>query len=415
MDTLWKEGERIYGQIRALAGISEPCAAGTQRQSYSAAYRRGADFIRSCMEDLGMEIREDQAGNLFGTLRGTCPDLPAVLSGSHLDTVRCAGAFDGAAGVLCALSAARMVRGSGEPLRHSFTVVGTVGEEGTRFGKVLLGSQCMAGDFTEGMQDSLIGPEDGLTMRQALQAYGLSGDLSEAAWREPVLAFLELHGEQGPVLEETGTDLGIVETITGIERFSITIDGMSGHCGTVPMDRRSDAGIAAARIMVSVRDYCRRTWPDQATVTFGSLSLEPGSSNVIPGKCVFSADLRAGEAAVLKNVCRFLKEETVRICADEGGCRPKICSLGSTAPVRMDPHLRELLAESCAYLGYTCRRMNSGAGHDSMVFASRWPTAMLFLPNAGGISHHPDEEIRPAFLQKGTEVLYRTLRQLDRE
>ena len=193
--------------IETLYSISEPCEAGVQRQSYSKAYRRGVDYIRQKMDEIGLITKEDQVGNVFGTLEGRESYMPCLMSGSHLDTVHCAGAFDGIAGVVCAIEAARMIKESGQPLRHPFTVVGTIGEEGTRFGQVLLGSQFMTGIFGAEQLDILKGVEDGKTLRQVMIEYGLSGDVNKVCIdKDAVCAVVELHGEQGPVLEEEGID-----------------------------------------------------------------------------------------------------------------------------------------------------------------------------------------------------------------
>ena len=235
--------KRLQTEIETLKNISEPCQCGTTRYSYSKAYKEGVSYVRGVMEDCGLKTREDGVGNLIGTLPGTEPGLSKILSGSHLDTVRCAGAFDGIAGVLCAIEAARMVKESGVPLRHTYEALGMIGEEGTRFGKALLGSQFIAGIYGADELDEFVGTEDGKTMRQAMNEYGLSGELDGVSRKdENVKAFLEIHGEQGPVLEQGQKEIGIVDTIVGLSWLVVKVTGQAGHSGTVPMNLRKDAG-----------------------------------------------------------------------------------------------------------------------------------------------------------------------------
>lgn len=404
--------DRLKEMIEGLSSISEPCEAGVQRRSYSKAYRQGVDYIKEKMQEAGLKTKEDEVGNVFGVLEGSESHLPTLMSGSHLDTVRCAGSFDGIAGVACAIEAANMINKSGHPLRHPFTVVGTIGEEGTRFGQVLLGSQFMTGVFGEEQLDLLKGEEDGKTLREAMLEYGLTGDISHVSMRKnSVTAFLELHGEQGPVLEKCGDDIGIVNAIAGIAWLEITITGETNHSGTVPMDQRKDAGICSYSIIMEMNQYLMNQYCGQATLTVGQLTLSPGSSNCIPGKCVFTMDIRSGNANIIKSILGYLK-----VCSEKqrkNGMIVESRILSYRDPVMMEKSIQEVIEKSCQELGYSYRYMDSGAGHDSMIFAKYWPTAMLFLPNRDGISHNPAEYIDYDAMKKGTEVLYHTIRRLD--
>lgn len=404
--------DHLKEMIETMFSISEPCEEGVQRQSYSAAYRKGVDYIKEEMEKVGLITSEDGVGNVFGRLEGEEEELPVLMSGSHLDTVRCAGGFDGIAGVVCAIEAARMVKESGQPLRHPFIVVGTIGEEGTRFGQVLLGSQFMTGVFGEKQLDSIRGVEDGKTMRETMLDYGLSGDISDVRITpEKVAAMVELHGEQGPVLEESRNDIGIVEAIAGIAWLEITVTGESNHSGTVPMNLRKDAGISAYTMILQLNEYIRDNYCGKATMTAGQLTLSPGSANCIPGKCGFTLDIRSGNVDILKKILDY-----VEVCANEqrkDDMIVEVKTLSYRDPVLMEKSIQEIIAQSCQEMQLSYQYMDSGAGHDSMIFAKRWPTAMLFLPNRDGISHNPAEYIDYDAMKKGTEVLYRTLRHLD--
>ena len=407
--------KRLQAEIETLKNISEPCQCGTTRYSYSKAYKKGVSYVRGVMEACGLKTREDGVGNLIGTLPGTEPGLSKILSGSHLDTVRCAGAFDGIAGVLCAIEAARMVKESGVPLRHTYEALGMIGEEGTRFGKALLGSQFIAGIYGADELDEFVGTEDGKTMRQAMKEYGLCGELDGVSKKgENVKAFLEIHGEQGPVLEQGKKEIGIVDTIVGLSWLVVKVTGQAGHSGTVPMNLRKDAGTGAFHLLCRIHDYVYENYCGQATLTAGQLTLSPGSMNSIPGQCEFSLDIRSGEEKIIRDILSHLERYAGEI-REKYSMQVEIQELTRKEPVKMDTQLADSIEKTCEELGYTNMRLNSGAGHDSMVFAKLWNTAMIFLPNRDGISHHPDEWIDYEAMEAGSRVLYEMIRKLDKE
>lgn len=404
---------RIQSDIERLKNISEPCDAGTTRIGYTQTYRDGADFFKRRMAEAGLSIREDSAGNVYGKLEGTEAGLPVILSGSHLDTVRCAGAFDGIAGAVCALEAARMLRENGVSLRHSFEVIGTMEEEGTRFGQVLMGSQFITGAFGDKELDTISDP-DGTTLREILKDY-LPADAC-LAYREnsEILAVLELHDEQGPVLEAENIDIGIVENIVAISWLTVTVTGFAGHAGTVPMPLRQDAATGAFRLIDSIARHTAANYAYSATATIGKLELLPGSSNCIPSKCVFTVDLRSGNMSNIDDITSFIQKRSEEI-AKECNLEIQVHIDSRKDPIAMDGKLRGLLRKSCEQSGYSCRDINSGAGHDAMIFSTRWPTAMLFVPCVKGITHNPAEHVSPEALAKGTDVLYQTILALDTE
>ena len=404
---------RIQSDIERLKSISEPCEAGTTRIGFTQTYREGADFFKRRMVEAGLSVREDSAGNVYGKLAGSKSGLPVILSGSHLDTVRCAGAFDGIAGAVCALEAARMIKENGVPLRHSFEVIGTMEEEGTRFGQVLLGSQFITGVFGDKDLDT-IGDPDGITLREILKDY-LPADVCPA-YRESgeILAVLELHDEQGPVLEAENIDIGIVEKIVAISWLTVTVTGFAGHAGTVPMPLRQDAATGACRLIDSIARHTIANYAYSATATIGKLELLPGSTNCIPAKCIFTVDLRSGSMSNIDDLTAFIQkraEETAKECH----LTIHVHVDSRKDPIAMDGTLREMIRKSCAKSGCSCRDINSGAGHDAMIFSGRWPTAMLFVPCVKGITHNPAEYVSPEALAKGTDVLYQTILALDAE
>ena len=404
---------RIQADIGQLKSISEPCEAGTTRIGFTPMYRRGVDYFKRRMSETGLYVREDGIGNIYGRLEGTENGLPVILSGSHLDTVRCAGAYDGIAGTVCALEAARMLIENGISLRHSYEVIGTIEEEGSRFGQVLIGSQFITGVFGDKELDALSDP-DGTTLREILKAY-LPADTCPAYRQDDeILAFLELHDEQGPVLETENIDIGIVESIVAISWLTVTVTGFAGHAGTVPMPLRQDAATGACRLIDNIARHTAEHYAYRATATVGKLELLPGSPNCIPSKCIFTVDLRSGKMSDIDELAAFIRklaEEVERQCNVE----IQINMDFRQESIAMDEKLRGLLKKSCERLGFHNKYINSGAGHDAMVFSARWPTAMLFVPCAKGITHNPAEYVSPEALVKGTNVLYQTILCLDSE
>lgn len=405
--------KRIKKSIETLKIISEPCEFGTQRQSYTEAYKEGAVYVKRTMEEYGLNVHVDGIGNVTGTLIGTKPDLPKIISGSHLDTVLCAGAFDGIAGVVCAMEVAKLIVDSNNPLRHTYQVIGMVGEEGTRFGKALLGSQFIAGIYSEKQLHKFRGSEDNKTMYDAMIEYGLSGDISNVSKKdEKVKAFIEIHGEQGPVLEKEQKMIGVVESIVGLSWLKISVIGQTNHSGTVPMDYRKDAAIGAYNLILNMNEYVCTNYTGKATITEGKIQLSPNSLNSIPGYCDFTLDIRSGEEEIIVDILNKLDEFKNEV---KRKCRVEIVVDEQTRkkPILMDKHLKNILDEQCAKMGYASMRINSGAGHDSMVFAEMWKTAMIFLATKNGISHNPDEWIDYKDMVAGAKVLYELIRKLD--
>lgn len=404
---------RIQSDIERLKSISEPCDQGTTRIGFTQTYREGADFFKHRLEEAGLTVREDQVGNIYGRLNGAKSELPVIVSGSHLDTVRCAGAFDGIAGAVCALEVARMLKENGVTLQHSYEVIGTIEEEGTRFGQVLLGSKFVTGVFGDKELDTISDP-DGTTLREILKEYLPMDTFPAYREKNEILAVLELHDEQGPVLETEQIDVGIVENIVAISWLTITVTGFAGHAGTVPMLLRQDAATGACRLIDSVARHTTTNYANSATATIGKLSLLPGSSNCVPSKCIFTVDLRSGKLSNIDTLTSYIKQKAEEIAKEcNVGIQVQIDSRQDA--IEMDKNLQAILRDSCKQLSYSYRNINSGAGHDAMVFSSVWPTAMLFVPCEKGITHNPAEFVAPGALAKGADVLYQTILALDAE
>lgn len=402
---------RIVNDIENLKIITDPCEGGTTRIGFTAKYREGAEYFKEKLRETGLTVREDTIGNVYGRFAGKDDTLPAIVAGSHLDTVRNAGAYDGVAGAVCALEAARMIKENNIQLNHPLEVMGIIEEEGTRFGQVLLGSKFVTGVFSDADMDK-IKDEDGNTLGDVLSAYQMGG--SDPCYRKSneVLAFLELHDEQGPLLEAKDLDIGIVEKIVAISWLTVTINGFAGHAGTIPMPLRQDAATGASHIISRISSYTTEKYPYLATATVGQLKLLPGSANCVPGKCIFSVDLRAGSLEIVEEITEYIRglgkecEELFHVSAEvEVNSRQ--------SPIEMNADIRQVYRDCCEKLGYGYCNMNSGAGHDSMVFAGHWPSAMFFIPCRKGITHNPEEYVTPGALAKGANLLYEAILAID--
>ncbi len=402
--------ERMQRDLETLRDMTEPCKEGTTRYSYTPAYRRAADYVIAQMKEAGLEPREDAVGNIYGLRRGKNPDAPKIISGSHLDTVNCSGYFDGQAGIICALEAARMLQENGVELESDYEVVATIMEEGARF-KNLSGSKFAMGVFREDMLDSMT-DDDGMTLRQAMNEYGLSGDLTGVYRRdEKVKAFLEVHMEQGSRLENQGIDLGIVDTIWGCRWFTLTCKGVTAHPST-PMAERQDTVLAVSKLISRMADLVAEKYVGRATVTVGRVKPYPDQLNAIASETQFTMDFRSGYESCFEELDAALFAELARI---EEEYRVKFTyELWSyTPPILNHPDIVESLEASVNELGYTSTHLYSGAGHDAMVFGMYWPIAMLFLPSHLGLTHCKDEWCPYEDVAKGADVLYETIKKMD--
>lgn len=393
---------RLWESIELLAGAGATPDGGVCRLALSDADRQGRDQVVAWMNALGLQVHVDQAGNLLGLRPGT-QDLPPVLFGSHVDTVNTGGRFDGAYGVLAALEVMRVLNEAGLPTRHPLMAVAFTNEEGARYTTDMLGSQAFCGELTieevaavRGLDGSLVGEE--------LRRIGYAGDYPCGMIRPH--AYLELHIEQGPVLEQEGLTIGAVEAITGISWQELTVSGRANHAGTTPMDARADAGLAAARILSALPELAAGIPGQKATC--GILGLRPGAVNVIPHAAVFTVDLRNGDEDRLLESERMLTQLAVKT-ASACGCSAALRTLGHVPPADCDPEVVHQIESAAAELGHPWRRMTSGAGHDAQILARICPTGMIFIPSRGGLSHSPEEYSSPEDVAAGADVLLRTV------
>ena len=394
---------RIMQRCEELARHSE-LAGGLTRVYLSREQAAANALVLGWMRDAGMEARLDAAGNCIGRYEGNRPGLPALLLGSHLDTVRDAGKYDGMLGVICAIECVRALNAAARRPAFAIEVLGFADEEGVRFNATLLGSRAVAGTFKPEVLDSV--DAEGVSMREAMKNFGLDPARLDAAGRrrDDVLAYAELHIEQGPVLEAEGLAVGVVTAINGATRFAIEIDGTAGHAGTVPMNLRRDALAGAAECVLAVERRCASVPALVGTV--GKVEALPGAVNVIPGKARFSIDIRAPEDAARIAAVEHLLAEMDAICArrklvmramktHEGG-------VAACAPWLMDQIGAAIAAE-----GIAVRALPSGAGHDGMAMIGLCDIGMLFVRCEKGISHSPAEAISAEDAEIGARVFLR--------
>lgn len=405
--------KRIEQDIEALYKISAPCEEGCTRLSYTSAYREGVDYLKRKMLEVGMEVREDNLGTLYGVVKGSNPTAPKIVSGSHLDTVRCAGAFDGPAGIICSLEAARMLIESGKPLKSDFEVVATIMEDGGRYPGTT-GSRFMVGIYGE---DDLhrLKDDEGLPLIEAMKQYGLSGSIEGVCRRpEEAKAFLELHMEQNIKLQSTNTDIGVVRSICGNAWFRLTVRGKSSH-PAIPHSERSDAGFASIRLLANIEDKIAADLNGRITVNCGQMALHPGAVNAVPSRAVFTVDFRSFEHICIEQMTEFLYQEAKRI-EQQYRVTVEVNFLKGTAPVDNSENVIAAFEKACDDLGYSHMPLNSGAGHDTMFLRRIWDAGLIFIPSYnGGVTHCPDEFTDYENLAKGADVLLQAARIIDSE
>ncbi len=395
------DSKRLLQDLDTLAQIGVGPGGGMNRIAYSPADQEARVWVEARMRGLGLEVNTDEAGNSIGVYAGQVPRLPAIALGSHTDTVPNGGRYDGALGVVAALACVRALREAGVRLRHPVEVINFAAEEATMGGT--LGSRAMAGLLDSGFVDTTAW--DGRPVAHHLREAGLDPATIIQARRPKgsLAAFLELHVEQGGVLDAAGVPVGVVEGIVGIRRYTVTFEGYANHAGTTPMADRRDALVMAAPFILAVRDIAVARG---IFGTIGTLRLQPGAPNVIPGRVELSVEIRGLDEAEMDNA-----EGEVERQAQEGGAEFERVS--KKHPVKSDPRLVDALISACDELGLPYQRMPSGAGHDAMCIASIAPQAMLFVPSRGGVSHCPDEYTDPESCVIGARVLLAALLKLD--
>jgi allantoate deiminase len=385
-------GDEIVGRINRLGTISEAPGQLT-RIFLSPEHRAAADLILTWMREAGMRAHLDAIGNVCGRYEGERPGLPCLMLGSHYDTVRDAGKWDGPLGLLTAISCVANLHQRGRRMPFAIEVTGFADEEGVRFASTLLGSRAVAGTFNEGVLASK--DSSGISMRDALIQFGLDPDHIGAAARirSELLAYIELHIEQGPVLEAESLPVGVVSAIAGATRLAARLTGMAGHAGTVPMALRRDALMGAAECISKIEEVCRSD-AGGLVGTVGYIHAMPGATNVIPGQVHFTMDLRAptdthrkrAVADIVRQIEAIAKRRHLALQVD-------VTHENRTVPCA--PWLKAQMAAAVTAEGYPVFELPSGAGHDGMAMVDIADIAMLFVRCRGGISHNPMEYTSP--------------------
>ena len=399
--------ERIEQRILTLGTYGANPEGGVSRIAFNQADIDGRHYLQRLMEQAGLAVRIDTAGNLIGRRPGREP-LPPIVIGSHSDSVPGGGNYDGQVGVIGAIEVAQLLHENQQGLRHPLEVVVFSDEEGG-----LTGSRAMIGELTG--EALAVVSHSGLTVAQGIRNIGGDPTRLAAAQRHPgdIAAFIELHIEQGAVLEDAGIEIGVVTGIVGIEWWEITITGVANHAGTTPMNKRQDAMLAAAELTLAINRVIT-TEPGTQVGTVGRIAAEPGAPNVIPGRVVMSLEIRDLSEEKIWEMYRRIKTEA-RAIGERHGTRADFSRVDAASPPAVtDPRLRSLIARSAEQLGLSYKIMPSGAGHDAQDMARIAPTGMIFVPSAGGISHSPNEYTSARDMANGVNVLLHTVLSIDR-
>jgi N-carbamoyl-L-amino-acid hydrolase len=396
--------DRIMTHIRGLAEFGTNPQGGVSRVAYSDADKQGREYVMGLMKDARLEVTIDAAGNIIGRRAGSVPKLPPLILGSHIDTVPEGGHYDGVVGSLGAIEVAQTLGEKNITLRHPLEVVIFQNEEGG-----LIGSRAMNGELTEKELDLV--SRSGKTIREGIKFIGGDPSKLSEVKRERIGAYLELHIEQGGLLEAEKINIGVVEGIVGINWWDVTIEGFANHAGTTAMNNRQDALLAAAKFIQAVNRIVTSV-PGRQVGTVGRINALPGAPNVIPGKVVLSLELRDLDAAKIKMLYDKIYAEAQQI-ASESKTKFDFKEINVNTPAPTNQFIRSDITEAARGLGLSTKLMPSGAGHDAQDMARLGAVGMIFIPSVGGISHSPREFSHPEDIANGANVLLHTVIRFD--
>ncbi|HXF94518.1 MAG TPA: Zn-dependent hydrolase [Gemmatimonadales bacterium] len=403
----WRvNGARVNGHLAALSRFGRTPEGGVSRVAFSEADLAGRAFARRLLRDAGLEITTDPVGNILGRRPGQVAGLAPLAFGSHIDSVPEGGNYDGAVGAMAAIEVAHTLAERGYRNRHPLLVTIWADEESG-----LTGSRGFIGDLTA---DELRRPgRDGVPLGDKLRRIGGDPGRLAAAVHRPgeLAAYVELHVEQGGVLDRSGTPIGVVEGIVGINHYDVTLQGFANHAGTTPMDQRRNALLAASELVLAV-DRIVRAEPGRQVGTVGRLVVKPGAPNVIPGAVVLTVELRDLSMGKIEMLWGRIRAEAEAIAARHGTSFAYVLE-HTNPPAPTHPEVRAAIADAATGLGLAHRLLPSGAGHDAQNLARICPAGMIFVPSVGGISHSPREYTRPEDVERGANVLLQTLLRLD--
>ena len=398
---------RLTRMLEELREIGRTPDGGVERLAYTDADVAGRAQVAEWMESAGLTVRIDTAGNMIGRRTGTNDRLPPIAIGSHTDTVPNGGAYDGSLGVLAAIESVWTLEDRAMPTRHPIEVINFQNEEGG-----LHGSAAMAGTLSANDLDRAT--LSGKTLRDGIAFIGGDPDSIQKSPRSPgeIAAYLELHVEQGAVLETAGIDIGVVDGIFGVEQWDVTIQGAANHAGTTPMDQRQDALLAAAELIRTVNDVARHTDGSQVG-TVGQIDARPGAPNVIAGNVTLCIELRDGEPHGIRRMFDAITSACATIEAATNTTIEMACRELGVLPAPTHPTSRSAIADAARALDLAHQLMPSGACHDAQNLAPICPIGMIFVPSVGGVSHSPEEYTRPEDVENGGNVLLGALLRLD--
>jgi N-carbamoyl-L-amino-acid hydrolase len=402
------DSERLWRELEHLATFSEAPPPAVTRIVFTEYDRRARRFFKNCCESAGLSVRDDAVGNVFARWEGTSRELPAIGTGSHVDAIPNAGRFDGTVGVFGGLAAVRALQAAGVTPRRSIDVIMFTSEEPTRFGLGCLGSRLLSGSI-DGSAGERLRDSENRTLDEVRQAAGFSGALDDVRLGADAYgAFVELHIEQGPLLEQAGDAIGIVTAIAAPASLRLFIDGQGGHAGSVLMPDRHDAFLAAAEIALALEQAVRSTRSIDTVGTVGVCDLFPGAVNSIPSRVRLEIDVRDVDGDRRNTVLDQLERAGVLIAARRGvTVRREVINMDP--PATCATEIVDAVTAACAARGVKGQRMISRAYHDSLFMARVAPTGMIFIPCRGGVSHRPDEYASPDAIATGVEILADTL------
>lgn len=396
--------ERIAENLEALKAFTATPGNGCTRLPFTKESRDAVNYLKNVMEDAGLRVWEDAAGNVFGMLKGEDENAPCVMMGSHYDSVTNGGDYDGIAGVVCAIEVARQLKEQGVRLQRNFVAAGFCDEEGLRFGTGYFGSGSMLGkrdvEYCKKFKDTA-----GISIYDAMKTYGLDPEkITDAAWEEGSIGqFLELHIEQGPVLDAEKVELGLVDCIVGIQRYMVTVHGRADHAGTTPMDMRLDAVDAATKVISKIGDWAREKGAGTVATT-GYIKTTPGGMNIVAEKVEFTVDIRSTNNDYINDIAGKIRAALDYETTQMDGSYEMDSKLTIT-PVHLSEEMLQIMEDDCKEKGYSYKRLPSGAGHDALEIGQVIPTVMLFVPSKDGRSHCPVEHTEYTEFAKASVVM----------
>ena len=401
--------QRIESRIMELSKFGKDANGRGYRVAYTKADIEARAWCMSLMKKAGLDVKIDYAGNIIGKRKGKNPSLKPIAFGSHIDMVPDGGNYDGCVGSIGALEMIEVLNENNITTEHPLEVIIFCNEEGGT-----IGSMAMAGHLTaEGLQQK---SQSGLTMAEGIKAIGGNPDSISYSIRKKgdIKAFLELHIEQGGILEKENLQIGVVEGIVGIVHWEVTIDGFANHAGTTPMNMRQDALLAASKFIIAVNEVINSVKGNQVG-TIGKIAAMPGAYNVIPGKVLLGLEIRDLSSAKIELLFRAIEKRAVAIALSSKTKISFVRQANASKPALTDKMLQQKINSSAKALGFTTKLMQSGAGHDAQEIALIAPVAMIFVPSVGGISHSPKEFTKAVDMANGANVLLQTILKLDKE